>query len=283
MRVTVLAGGVSDERAVSLRSGAAVAAALREAGHAVTLTDITPDDPSALDRPADVVWPALHGAFGEDGRVQHLIEAHGLPYVGSGPAASALAFDKQRTKDAWRAAGLPVADDERVRPGGSTTLAPPCIVKPVAGGSSLGVSICHTAAERDAAVAAAAGDVLVERLIDGPEWTVGIVDGRALPPIWIDSGGGWFDYANKYNPDGSRHRFDLDDLAHRAAEVRQLCLDAHHALGCRHLSRVDLMFDRAGRLVAAGAEHDARLHRTARCSPTPRPTPGSACQRCATG
>ena len=240
MRVLVLAGGVSDERAISLLSGRAVAEALAEAGHQVELADVSPSDLSALDRPGDVIFPALHGEFGEDGALQAILEERGLPFVGSGSAASRLAFDKAAAKRAWRAAGLPT-------PAWGPDTPAPCVVKPIGGGSSLGVRMCHTDAERAAALAEAGGSVLVEQLVAGPEWTVGVVGDDVLPPIRVDTGDGWFDYESKYSAGGAAHRFDLDAPPALIDRVKRLCLDAHRVLGCRHLSRIDLMLDTDGR------------------------------------
>jgi D-alanine-D-alanine ligase len=237
MRVLVLAGGISDERAVSLRSGRAIADALRAAGHEVIEGDAGPDKFAALEQAFDVVFPAFHGEFGEDGTLQAELERRGVPFVGSGSGASRLAFDKLAAKAAWRAAGLPTPD-------WGADVKPPCVVKPVGGGSSLGVRLCATADERAAAVAAGGGPVMIEQWVKGPEWTVGIVGDEVLPPIRIGvAGDEWFDYHRKYADDGAPHLFDLQAPAALVDEVKHLCLSAHRILGCRHLSRVDVMLD----------------------------------------
>ena len=254
LRVTVLAGGPSNERDVSLTSGRAVAAALKDAGHAVYLADVTPDDLSALDAPADVIFPVLHGEWGESGELQAILEARGLAFVGSGSAASRLGMDKVATKQKWIAAGLPTPAFQLLASPTLKTVSGPCVVKPVSGGSSIDCFLKRCAPETECDVEDAVhflvakyGRCMVETLVDGYELTVGILFDRPLPPIWVDPGDGqWFDYKSKYSPDGAAHRFDLPPLADAAA-IQRLCLKAHRVVGCRDLSRVDLMLDRAGR------------------------------------
>ncbi|HQL54831.1 MAG TPA: D-alanine--D-alanine ligase, partial [Phycisphaerae bacterium] len=149
--MTVLCGGPSAEREISLASGQAVAEALRRNGHDVFVADIGPDQLAALDQPADVVFPALHGPFGEDGTVQRLLAERDLPFVGSDARASALAMDKAATKEAVIAAGIPTPAYEvwdavtlRTRP--APRLSWPVIVKPVDQGSSVATNIVREAA-----------------------------------------------------------------------------------------------------------------------------------------
>ena len=254
LRVTVLAGGPSNERDVSLTSGRAVAAALKDAGHAVRLADVTPVDLSALDAPADVIFPLLHGAWGESGELQTILEARGLPFVGSGSTASRLGMDKVATKQKWLAAGLPTPAFQLLTSPTLKTVGGPCVVKPVSGGSSIDCFLKRCAPEGECDVEDAVhflvakyGRCMVETLVDGHELTVGILFDRPLPPIWVDPGDGqWFDYKSKYSPDGAAHRFDLPPVADAAA-IQRLCLEAHRTVGCRDLSRVDLMLDRSGR------------------------------------
>ena len=255
LRVTVLAGGPSGERDVSLASGRAIAAALKDAGHAVTFADATPADLSALDAPADVIFPALHGEWGESGELQTILEKRGLAFVGSGSAASRLGMDKDATKRAWRDAALPTPAWQFVRDPADFAFAAPVVVKPLDGGSSLGVTLCHddaTAHDAIRRLVAGHGRCLVEDLVEGCEMTVGVLFDRPLPPIWIDPGDGrWFDYQSKYAPvGGAAHRFDLPptlDADFGTVEVQRLCLAAHRTIGCRDLSRVDLMIDGDGR------------------------------------
>ena len=245
MRITLLCGGPGPEREVSLIGGRAVAAALREAGHDVHAADISPADLSALDRPADAIFPVLHGTFGEDGTLQAILESRNLPFVGSGSAASRLGMDKAASKQVWQHHGLPTPAwrvvTEPDRP------AAPCVVKSVDGGSSIDVHLCRTADAAAAAVDALLakhGRAMVEAFVEGTEVTVGILGDQPLPPIRIDAKGGWFDYQSKYAAGGAEHRFDLNLPDAVAAEVSALALKAHRAVGCRDLSRVDFIVDR---------------------------------------
>jgi D-alanine-D-alanine ligase len=249
MNVTVLRGGPSNERQVSLISGSAVADGLRRAGHRVYESDIGPADLSALDRPADVVFPVLHGAFGESGELQQAMEQRRLRFVGSGSAASRIGIDKVRTKQIWESVGLPTPVYEVLVRGVAETLSRvsvPCVVKPLAGGSSIDVRICRTAL----AAAAAASEllaryerVLVERYITGIELTVGILEDRALCPIRITTSHEFFDYQAKYVGNDAQHHFDLDLPLSVSQRVQELALRAHQSVGARDLSRVDFMLD----------------------------------------
>lgn len=268
LRVTVLAGGPGAERQVSLASGQAVAQALRRRGHEVLLADIGPDDLSALDRPADVIFPALHGTFGEDGRVQRLMAQRGLRFVGCGAQASEIAIDKVRTKRIALAAGVPTpafcvqartgaarhdSDEPPGRagppspgaplslPGAASSMAPPCVVKPLREGSSVGVRIARSVAEREAAVAALLeqqGEALVEQFIAGDELTVGILAGAALPAICIRPAQGFYDYEAKYEADTTQYVFDSHP-PEVLARLGELSLRVFAAIGGRHLARVD--------------------------------------------
>jgi len=257
--VTVLMGGPSAEREVSLLSGRAVADALARAGHAVTGADISPADASALDRRgADVVFIALHGDFGESGAVQALCEERGLRYTGSGPRASALALDKVAAKQVFRGAGLGTPDWVLVEEFGDLAetraeverLSLPAVVKPVDSGSSIDVTIARTAARRDEAMEELLdryGRVLVERFVAGREMTVGVLGEEALPVMEILPAREFYDYAAKYaDGSGTRYVFDhrLDEETCR--RLRQAGLAAHRSLGCRDLSRVDFILDGEG-------------------------------------
>jgi D-alanine-D-alanine ligase len=159
MKVTVLYGGPSAERDVSLVSGKAVANGLRQAGHEVFEFDIRPEDLSGLDRPCDVVFPVLHGAWGESGELQEILEQRGLRFVGSGSAASRLGMDKIQAKRAWEQAGLPTPPYVEVtRPEGWEQVGLPCVVKAPDSGSSIGVYICRDAAAAQKAAATVLSD-----------------------------------------------------------------------------------------------------------------------------
>ncbi len=250
LRVTVLCGGPSAEREVSLAGGRAVAAAVRQLGHAVTEADITPDDLSALDAPADVVFPVLHGRFGEDGQLQEILEQRGLAFVGSGSAASRLGIDKDASKRTWQAAGLPTAPWEIVTRGDWSPpdgLQPPVVVKPLAEGSSIGVSVCDTLESLRHVLPQAISDfgrVLVERRLEGPELTVGILGHDPLPVIQVRPAAEFYDYAAKYQRDDTAYLLDpdLDQATYQA--IQEVAVKAFTVLGCRDLARIDFIIDR---------------------------------------
>jgi D-alanine-D-alanine ligase len=258
LNVTVLMGGPSDEREVSLMSGKAVSEALRAAGHNVTCADISARDCSALDAEGiDVVFIALHGDFGESGRVQELCEQRCLRYIGSGPKASELALDKAAAKQLFRQAGLVTPDwmiIEQFHPPELyrkwlEEIPVPAVVKPVCGGSSIDVTIARTDAARDAAIEDVLdkhGRVLIERFVAGREFTVGILGNDALPVLEVIPPGEFYDYSAKYDDDATRYVFDhaLDEA--KCEEIRQAALTAHQVLGCRDLSRVDFILDADG-------------------------------------
>jgi len=248
--ITVLAGGPSAEREVSLQSGAGVASALTGLGHAVTVSDIRPDDLSALDRAADFVFVALHGEFGEDGQVQALLEARGLSYCGSDSAASSLVMNKVATKQRVKEAGIPTPPYRvftmQDRPPDVDGWDVPAVVKPIASGSSVDTFIVRDGAALCSAVQDVAGkygSALVERYIQGPELTVGILGDQALPVCQIRTQREFYNYQAKYLDDDTQYLFDIDLPAGVLREVQRLSLEAHRALGCRDFSRVDWMVE----------------------------------------
>ena len=246
-RVAVLKGGFSAERAVSLVTGAECAAALRDEGFDVVEIDAQSDlcADLAAAKP-DVVFNALHGRWGEDGCVQGLLEWLKIPYTHSGVMASAIAMDKIRSKDIYRRAGLPVADDVLVnREAASSThpMAPPYVVKPYNEGSSVGVYIVAEGANSPAKLSAEMPDqVMVEAFVPGREMTVSVLGDRALTVTDIVTEG-WYDYDAKYITGGSTHEVPADI----PAQIFDLCMEhaltAHQALGCRGLSRTDFRWD----------------------------------------
>ncbi|MFN7267513.1 MAG: D-alanine--D-alanine ligase [Cereibacter sp.] len=247
-KVAVLMGGLSAEREVSLVTGRACAAALREAGYdRVIEVDAGPDLPARLDAlKPDVCFNALHGRWGEDGCVQGILEWLRIPYTHSGVLASALAMDKTRAKDAYVAAGLPIVASRLARTAevrAHHVLPPPYVVKPNNEGSSVGVYIVQQAANAPPQLSADMPDVvMVEAYAPGRELTVSVMGDRALCVTDIVTTG-WYDYDAKYTPGGSRHILP----AALPAPVTEACLDyalrAHAALGCRGLSRTDLRWD----------------------------------------
>lgn len=266
--VLVLAGGLSHERDVSLRSGRRVSEALRDAGCRVEIRDIDAQLLSTLVKQTpDVVWPLMHGASGEDGAVRDVLDLIGVPYVGSVPSACRVAWDKPVAKSVARAEGLPTPESVALPHGtfrelgaqavlGSIVerLGLPLVVKPARGGSALGVNVVRTATELPRAMVDcfAYGDVaLVERFIDGVEVAVSVVDigdgPAALPPVEIVADAGMYDYNARYTA-GATEFFCPARLTTEAADaVRRAALVAHRTFGLRHLSRTDLIVDRVGR------------------------------------
>ena len=254
MKVTVLYGGPSAEREVSLVSGKAVIEGLQSMGHEVFGSDVSPEDLSGLDHPADVVFPVLHGQFGESGELQEILEKRGLAFVGSGSAASRLGMNKANTKIAWENAGLPTPKwlyvNQDTHDPGSTPegLFAPCVVKAVDSGSSIDVYVCRTmdqAREACAKVVGKHGRALVEQFVKGTELTVGILEERPLAPIRIKAPEGFYDYDAKYKGQKTEYHFDLGLPAEVVEHVRELARKAHQVVGCRDLSRVDVMIDEA--------------------------------------
>lgn len=254
LRVTVLAGGPSAEREVSLWSGRAIAEALQRRGHAVFMADIGPDNLAALDEPCDVLFPALHGTFGEDGTLQKILEQRRIRFVGSGSGASATAIDKVRTKQCVVELKLPTPDSELVtvatvdRP---RRIGAPAVVKPVDSGSSVATTIVpDEPALRDAVrdVVTRFGRALVEQFIAGDELTVGILGGRSLPPICIRPKRAFYDYEAKYLADDTEYLFEPGCPAAVLDQARAWSEQIFAALGCRHLGRLDWMLDRQHRL-----------------------------------
>jgi D-alanine-D-alanine ligase len=257
LRITVLRGGPGPERAVSLVSGAAVAEALRRRGHAVLEADIDPEHLSALDHPADVVFPVLHGTFGEDGALQRILEARGLRFVGSGAQASALAMDKAAAKQRVAAVGLATPAYEVWSAGQAShaALGPhlswPVVVKPVDSGSSVATFIVSAADQFAAAVRDVAqqfGRALVEQFVAGDELTVGFLGERSLPPICVRPKRPFYDYAAKYQDNATEYLFDAGHSASLLERVGAQSRQVFAALGARHLGRVDWIVDAHGEL-----------------------------------
>ena len=247
--VAVIMGGLSAEREVSLNTGRNCAAALREAGYTVIEVDADRDLAARLTAlKPDVVFNALHGPWGEDGCVQGLLEWLGIPYTHSGVLASALAMDKQRTKEAYRLAGLPVVPSvvaSKADIEASHLLPLPYVIKPYNEGSSVGVYLVEAGANRPPRLEAALPErLMVEAYVPGRELTASVLGDRALTVTDIVTDG-WYDYDAKYKPGGSRHVVPAD----LPPEIFDACLDyalrAHVALGCRGLSRTDFRWDEA--------------------------------------
>ncbi len=252
-RVTVLMGGFSVEREVSLNSGAAAAQALREAGYAVETLDVVRDVPTFIAAlratEPDVVFNALHGRFGEDGAIQGILDLLGLPYTHSGRLASAVAMDKPMAKAVFERAGIPTVPHVVARR--ATVLAEeamprPYVVKPLNEGSSAGVTIV-TEATNDLPFSREDwpfGDVvMVEEFVPGRELTVAVMGDRPLGVTEITTSRGFYDYDAKYAVGGSVHIVPADVPDAVATAAKDLALRAHQALGCRGVSRSDLRWD----------------------------------------
>jgi D-alanine-D-alanine ligase len=288
MKIAVLFGGTSEERDVSIASAAQIIPALRGLGHEVIAIDtatgrlppdaekkmltsgVAPEPPStsalssmresalmlttnASDiRDVDVVFLALHGGAGEDGRIQAVLDLAGLAYTGSNHIASATAMDKDLSKRLFRAAGVRTADwlmAPVIAHDVTDTLGWPVVVKPNKQGSTVGLSIVREAAALGDAVELAGrydNEVMVEKFIPGRELTVGILDGEPLPVGEIITPGEIFDYQAKYQTGGAREVFPADLPATATAEVQELAVRAHNALKLGLYSRIDFRMDPEG-------------------------------------
>lgn len=247
-KVGVLLGGMSAERAVSLKSGAAVAGALRRRGWDVVEIDVGRDLPARLvAEGVGAAWLALHGRFGEDGCVQGLCEVMGIPYTGSDVRASAVCMDKTATKRAVSGVpGVVMARDVVWRAGDPvpTHLGFPVMVKPPSTGSTIGMTKATDAAELEAGLKAAlehGETVLLEEFVAGDEITVAVIDGQALPVVRILPESGFFDYAAKYTKGMTRYEVPaaIDERSARLAQ--EAAVAAYHAVGCRGLCRADFI------------------------------------------
>jgi D-alanine-D-alanine ligase len=258
LRIAVLCGGTSAERVISLKSGAAVSRALAGLGHAVHEVDPALLDLAKFDWARfDAAFIALHGKFGEDGQVQQLLEEAGLPYTGSGVSASRLAFSKSASKERFAQQGVPTAPYVLIHESDTpyrivqqaSQLGFPIVAKPDTQGSSLGVSIVRTAEDLPAALARcfhydAFG--LLERALTGREWTVGLLDHRAFPPIEIETDRPFFDFEAKYEDSATRYLFGSEDSADQVEHIVETARNACAALETRGLARVDLIVDQTG-------------------------------------
>ncbi|NMY41600.1 D-alanine--D-alanine ligase [Pseudomonas sp. WS 5013] len=254
-RVAVLFGGKSAERAVSLKSGAAVLEALQSAGVDAFGIDVGDDFLQRLAaEKIDRAFIVLHGRGGEDGSMQGLLECAGIPYTGSGILASALAMDKLRTKRVWLSLGLPtpahatLASEEDCH-AAAAELGFPLFVKPAHEGSSIGMA---KVADVDALIAAWKdasrydSQVLVEQMIDGPEYTVAMLRGQVLPPIGLGTPHTFYDYDAKYLANDTQYRIPCGLSADKEAELKALTARACEAVGTQGWARADVMQDANG-------------------------------------
>ncbi|MBB3169101.1 D-alanine--D-alanine ligase [Simiduia aestuariiviva] len=255
-RVGVLLGGNSAEREVSLRSGEAIFQALLANGVDAIKIDTAG---SAIDKiraaNLDRAFIALHGPGGEDGRIQALLEYLAIPFTGSGVQASAIAMDKWRTKQIWRGEGLStpeyvVVEDSTDLAASFAALGGKVMVKPSHEGSSIGMSKVETlAALGDAIERASALDttVILERLIEGPEYTVAILGDQVLPPIRLEAANTFYDYDAKYHSNETRYLCPCGLPEQQESELKALAYAGFQSIGCKGWGRVDVMADSAGK------------------------------------
>jgi D-alanine-D-alanine ligase len=254
-KVGVLLGGNSAEREVSLKSGAAVLAALQRQGvdaHAFDPAKRSLGDLAMAE--FDRVFIALHGRYGEDGCIQGALELMELPYTGSGVMASAIGMDKWRTKLLWQAAGLPTPDWALLEADSDFAaiekqLGLPIFVKPAREGSSIGMSKVKQPGELKAAYEKAAefdSLVLAEKFVDGGEFTCAILGGQPLPMIHLVPKNEFYDYEAKYLRDDTEYRCPCDLPAEQEKAIQALCLKAFNVVGCQGWGRVDVMLDSKG-------------------------------------
>ncbi len=249
--VLVLMGGPDAEREISLRSGAMVAAALREAGgfivHEQVIDRATADDLSAM--PGDVIFPVLHGPYGEGGPLQDAMEQDGRPYVGSRPRAARVAMDKMASKLFARAAGVRTPPARVVSAGEPIDLPLPFVLKPIEDGSSVGVRRCFNEDQ----VAAARAELeptypalMAESLVQGREITVGIFERELLPAIEVIASGEFYDYDAKYERADTKYILDPELPEAVKEEISQVSRLLYERIGCRDLARLDFMVDGDG-------------------------------------
>jgi D-alanine-D-alanine ligase len=255
-RIGVLFGGLSSEVSISLRTGDAVMTALRSRGHHVVAIYVDRDlDVALRQQPIDVAFLALHGRFGEDGCVQGLLELRAIPYTGSKLLASATALDKTRAKELFRVHNLPTpayyvgrSNDGESALRNHGDFGYPCIVKPTAEGSSIGVTVCRDHHEFVAGweTASAFGDdMLVERFIEGMEITVAVVGDRALGAIEVARTAA-YDFAQKHQGNQERLFTPPRITPERYRAVLRTALRAHQALGCSGATTVDMIVTASG-------------------------------------
>ena len=256
-KVAVLMGGFSSEREVSLNSGAAIVAALQSRG-----IDAHPFDPKEQDIVQlkalgfQTAFNTLHGTYGEDGTVQGLLEALGVPYTGCGVMASAIGMDKYRTKLVWQGLGLPVPEfavlhDDSDFAAIERELGLPLFVKPAVEGSSVGVVKVKEAGSLKAAYQSVKhlhGEILAERFIGGGEYTCAVLNGQALPSIHIIPATEFYDYEAKYNRDDTVYQCPSDLNEADEALMRTLSVRAFAAIGGQGWGRVDFLKDTDGKL-----------------------------------
>ena len=252
LTIGVLMGGMSSERPISIKSGRAVSAALRERGYRVVEIDVGPNTAHELrEHGVDVAWLALHGSFGEDGCIQGLLEVMRIPYTGSGVRASAIAMDKIATKRLLRDTKVRLpADTVWVRGEPTPTdVTFPVVTKTPNGGSTIGIHICRTASELDAALQDCAqfeATVLLEQFIEGREITVAVLDGNAMPVVEIRPLAGTFDFEAKYTEGQTEYLVPAPIDPVVAATAQAAAEVAYAMVGVSGVARADFIVDEQG-------------------------------------
>ena len=249
-QVAVLMGGPSKEYEISLRSGKAVAEALRAKNYQVQEVVM---DSDVLEIPGNVeaAFLTFHGTFGEDGTAQHMLETRGIPYTGSGPTASRISFDKQLSHQVFAKAGIPLPEYQIIRKSTERTLPFPCVIKPPRQGSSIGVHVLRDATQWEEAFQDCLqydGVVLVEEYIPGHELTVGIVGGKALPIIEIKAPQGNYNYTAKYTKGQTTYIVPAEIPDAWRTACQDYALKGYRALGCDGMSRMDFRVTDEGRI-----------------------------------
>jgi D-alanine-D-alanine ligase len=244
-------GGPDAEHQISVRSGSRVAAALRESGRfhveERTIETLAVEELSAI--PADVIFPVLHGPWGEGGPLQDVLEADGRPYVGSRPRASRIAMDKMASKLFVRAAGVRTPPAREVRPGQPIDLPLPFVIKPIEDGSSVGVRHCVTPEDVEKARSDLEGQhprLMAESLITGREMTVGILERETLPIIEIVPAVRFYDYEAKYERSDTQYLVNPELPPGAADEMNHAARIAYERIGCRDVARVDFILNEDG-------------------------------------
>ena len=244
-RLAVLKGGPSAEREISLRTGAACAEALREAGYEVT--EVVVDDANfVVPEGTDLAFLAMHGPFGEDGQVQDILQARGIPYTGADAATSRITIDKEKTKEKFRQSGVPTPEGQLVRKLEEITVPLPVFIKPNSQGSSVGSRAATSREELALALVDALkfdSEVMVEQLIKGRELTVGVLGDVVLPIVEIHPLDGFYDYTNKYTKGRTEYFCPAPLPESITALIPGYALAAHRSVGNTVYSRVDFLLE----------------------------------------
>jgi D-alanine-D-alanine ligase len=248
-KVAVLKGGISSEREVSLRSGSAVAQGLRDGGYDVTEVDIVAKD-FTIPPGVEAAFVALHGQFGEDGGIQQILADMEIPYTGSGAESCRVAFDKVLTRNRLSDNGIPVPPGEVLKDSQERGISIPLVVKPPREGSSVGCHLVFEEGEWDAAFTDAASyssDVLVEKYIPGRELTVGVVDGRVLPVVEIQTASEWYDFDAKYVTGETQYTVPAELDPETTRTLQEIALKTFQCLEAEGFGRVDFRLSPDGK------------------------------------